>query len=108
MQHERIGIQTQRCNDERHLMCHQAAYEMDVSAESIELGNDHGTLQFLRCCKGALSCGAVRWRRSLCRSHLNKLLGKLQAFSLSELDQGAALCRKAQTGTTRRAVETRM
>lgn len=30
--------------------------------------------------------------------NLNKLLGKLQAFSLSELDQGAALCRKAQTG----------
>ena len=40
--------------------------------------------------------------------NLNKLLGKLQAFSLSELDQRAALCRKAQTGTTRRAVETRM
>jgi hypothetical protein len=35
MQHEWMGIQTQRSDDERHLICHQAAYEMDVSAQSI-------------------------------------------------------------------------
>ena len=57
------------------------------------------TTTFLRRGERCLELGAaLDGVGALAALNLNKLLGKLQAFSLSELDQGAALCRKAQTG----------
>jgi hypothetical protein len=43
MQHERIGVRAQLGDDERRLVSHQAADEMDVAAKPVELGdNDRG------------------------------------------------------------------
>jgi hypothetical protein len=76
-------------------MSHQATDEMDVSAQSIELRNDHGALQFLRCCQGCLELWAPFDRIApLAALDLNEFPREFQTLSLGELSQGRPLCRK--------------
>jgi hypothetical protein len=58
-------------------MSHQATDEMDVSAQSIELRNNDGALQLLRCCQGCLKLWAPFDRIApLAAVNLNELLGE--------------------------------
>src|SRR4029077_17543189 len=47
VQHERIDVASQGCNDERHALCHQAGDEMHVTAQSIEFCDHDRRLEFL-------------------------------------------------------------
>jgi len=48
VEHKRICVATQRRDDERDLVGHQACDETDVASQPIQLGNDDRALQFLR------------------------------------------------------------
>jgi hypothetical protein len=40
MQHERIGVAAKLCDDERHLVRHQAGNEMHIARQAVKLGNE--------------------------------------------------------------------
>ena len=52
VEHKRIGVATQRRDDEGHLVGNQACDEADVASQAIELGNDDCALQLRSYCKG--------------------------------------------------------
>src|ERR1019366_6613314 len=85
MQHERIRISAQLCNDERGFVRHQTADEMDVATEPVELGNDDGGLVLLCClqCRGELR-SAIERIGALASLDLIERLQQVVAFSLSE------------------------
>ena len=60
VQHERVGIDAQLGDDERHPVGHQAADEVHVAAKPIELGDNHRGLELA----GVRQCGGQLGRRS--------------------------------------------
>ena len=45
MKHERVRVRAQLRNDEGHTMAHQAADEMHVAGEPVELRHQHGAFR---------------------------------------------------------------
>jgi hypothetical protein len=41
VEHERVGIDAELGDDERHALCHQIGDEGDVAGEPVEFGDDH-------------------------------------------------------------------
>jgi hypothetical protein len=96
VKHERVRVSAQLCHNERRLMGHQAADEMDVAAQSIEFGDDDRRLSL----PGGLERGgklrpAIERIGALAGFDLFERLGKVIALSNSEPLQGGQLRLKA-------------
>src|SRR5579872_7516631 len=57
VQHKRIRVSAQLCHDEWRFVRHQAADEVDVTTQSVELGDDNRGLVFPAALSAAASCG---------------------------------------------------
>lgn len=86
MHHERIGIGAQLGDDERHLVRHQSADEVDIAAQAAELGDHDRRLQL---------AGGLEGRRQLwpafqcvvtlgCLDFLKGITDERVAFGLRE------------------------
>jgi hypothetical protein len=93
VQHERVSIGSQLGNNEWHPLRHEAAYEMYVAAQAIELGNDHGALEAT--CGGECSSQfrtPIQRIAAFAGFYLDELAGQDQAFPRGEGRNRFALC----------------
>jgi hypothetical protein len=94
--HERVGISAEIGDDERHLVFHQPADEIDVTAEAIKLRDDHRRLGlaggFQRCIELRPLLVIV-----LAGLDLRERLDDLEAFLISEALDQRLLCLKAKS-----------
>ena len=74
VQHERVGVDAQLGDDERHALDHQAADEVHVAPQAVELGDDHRGLEL----------AGVPERRGQLRPTIQRIV------ALSGLDLGVA------------------
>ena len=86
MQHERVNVRSKLSDKEGHLVSHEPGDEVNVAAQTIQLGNRHVAPEF-PC--GGESClelrSSVQGVRPLAGLHLNELACDRKPFDLSEV-----------------------
>jgi hypothetical protein len=98
VQQERIGVPAELGDDERDLVDHQPADEMNVTAEPIQLGHDDRRLALL----GLLErCGqlrpAIECIGPLARFDFDERVGELKALGAGEAGDGRHLGLEPET-----------
>jgi len=97
MQHERVHVWPKLCDQERHLVRHEPADEMDVAAKAVQFRDGYLTAPFPCGCQSRLQLGPAMHRvRALASLHLNELAVDLKPLCLGELAQGSPLGLNAQ------------
>jgi hypothetical protein len=97
VEHERVGVGTQLGDDERHLLRHQAAYEVHVTGQAIELGDDDRALGFSRSCeRSGKFRAAVQRIGAFAGLDLDVLADEIDSFGLGKPLNGRSLCINAE------------
>jgi hypothetical protein len=92
VQHEWVNVSAQLSDHERDTVRHQAADEMNVAAEPVQLGHGDMALEFFGSGESGLELGAAVKRIStVARLDLQELPGHFEALNLREARKGVAL-----------------
>ena len=92
VQQKRIGVGAKLGDDERRLVLHQPADEVDIPAQAIQLAHNHRTAVLASGLdRGGKLRSAVERVRTLACLHLSKCSGDLEALRLGEPGYGLDL-----------------
>jgi hypothetical protein len=97
MQHERVNVGPQFGDQERHTVWHQTADEVNIAAQTIELGDDHRTFSAARFRESRRKLRApIKSVGALATFDFNEGCRDLESFSFSEAGESRALALNAQ------------
>jgi hypothetical protein len=101
MQHERVRISAQLCDNERGSMGHEPGDEMNVATQAIQLGDDDWSPMLARGIEGGGELWPLIERiRPFTGLNLFEGLNQVKVLSLSEAGERSLLCLKTKAGPT--------
>jgi hypothetical protein len=95
---EGVDIGAKLRDQERHLVSHKAADEVNITAQTVELRDGHVTPEFPCGGQGGLKLRTtVQSVRAFAGLYLHELAGDYEALGLCEVGEGLSLGRDAET-----------